>query len=138
LKKGSIRLNLVSFTSSYEKKYQKRNSFFLQKMRIFFSNWGWDKEQKVTLELLLPKCTFWRPNFFFSFYPFFGFPEGKSQILWRSATEAGIVVVVKAHKQPTSVNFINILWAAFINADSESAKRYWQLDWIFTLWDLCA
>jgi len=31
------------------------------------------------------------------------------------------------------VNFINILWEAFTVADHKSAKRYWQLDWIFTL-----
>jgi len=31
------------------------------------------------------------------------------------------------------VNFINILCSAFRSADPKSTKRYWQLDWIFTL-----
>ncbi len=32
-----------------------------------------------------------------------------------------------------SVNFINILQAAFMPVDPKSVKRYWQLDWILTL-----
>jgi len=31
------------------------------------------------------------------------------------------------------VNFINILRPAFMLTDPKSAKRYWQLNWIFTL-----
>jgi len=31
------------------------------------------------------------------------------------------------------VNFINILCAALTHPDPKSAKRHWQLDWIFTL-----
>jgi len=31
------------------------------------------------------------------------------------------------------VNFTNILRVPFMCADPKSAKRYWQLDWIFTL-----
>jgi len=36
-----------------------------------------------------------------------------------------------------SVNFINILCTASMGTDPKSAKRYWRLDWIFTLWYLC-
>jgi len=32
-----------------------------------------------------------------------------------------------------SVNFINVLRAAFAPVDPKSVKRYWQLDWILTL-----
>ena len=32
-----------------------------------------------------------------------------------------------------SVNFINVLWAAFAPVDPKSVKRYWQLDWILML-----
>jgi len=31
------------------------------------------------------------------------------------------------------VNFINVLWAAFAPVDPKRIKRYWWLDWIFTL-----
>ncbi len=31
------------------------------------------------------------------------------------------------------VNFINVLLAAFAPVDPKSVKRYWQLDWIFTI-----
>jgi hypothetical protein len=36
----------------------------------------------------------------------------------------------------SGVNFISILRAAFTLSDPKSAKRYWQLHWIFTLLDL--
>ncbi len=35
-------------------------------------------------------------------------------------------------KRP-GVNFIKVLRAAFVRADPKSVKRYWQLNWIFTL-----
>ncbi len=34
---------------------------------------------------------------------------------------------------PPGLNFINILCAAFTHADPNSVKRYWQLNWNFTL-----
>jgi len=36
-------------------------------------------------------------------------------------------------KLTTSVNFINVICAAFMPADPKSVKRYWLLNWIFTL-----
>ncbi len=33
----------------------------------------------------------------------------------------------------SSVNFINVLCASFVQADPISIKRYWRLNWIFTL-----
>jgi hypothetical protein len=32
------------------------------------------------------------------------------------------------------LNFINVLCTAFTHADPKSVKRYWQLDWVLTLW----
>jgi len=36
-------------------------------------------------------------------------------------------------KSTLGINFINVLWAAFVPVDPKSVKRYWQLDWILTL-----
>ncbi len=32
------------------------------------------------------------------------------------------------------LNFINVLCTAFTCIDPKSVKRYWQLDWVLTLW----
>ncbi len=32
------------------------------------------------------------------------------------------------------LNFINVLHTAFTSVDPKSVKRYWQLDWVLTLW----
>ncbi len=35
---------------------------------------------------------------------------------------------------PPGVNFINVLRTAFTLVGPKSVKRYWQLDWVITLW----
>jgi len=37
-------------------------------------------------------------------------------------------------KTTSVLNFINILRTAFMHVDPKSVKRYWQLDWVLTLW----
>ncbi len=44
-----------------------------------------------------------------------------------------IALSAEAFMKP-GVNFSNILRTAFTLVDPKSVKRYWQLDWILTLW----
>ncbi len=43
-------------------------------------------------------------------------------------------LVIMLMKLTFGVNFINVLRTAFTHADPNSVKRYWQLNWNFTLW----
>jgi len=42
-------------------------------------------------------------------------------------------IILTMHNQPC-VNFINVLRTAFTLVGPKSVKRYWQLDWVITLW----
>jgi len=56
---------------------------------------------------------------------------------WRKAAQSTSVrksICKMLMKLTLGLNFINVLCTAFTLIGSKSVKRYWQLDWVLTLW----